>query len=157
MITGIGIALIWIIADQVTKIWASSALQGIASMDVLGHWLRFTYVQNEGAAFGILSGQKWFFILLSIAALVFLLLMLKRYQRVHFVYTISMGLIIGGAVGNLIDRIRFGSVVDFIQVDFIDAIHFPVFNVADIGVTVGVFSLGILLLLLPEQVWRNQR
>lgn len=157
MITGIGIALIWIIADQVTKAWASSALQETASMNVLGHWLRFTYVQNEGAAFGILSGQKWFFILLSIAALVFLLLMLKRYRRVHFFYSVSMGLIIGGAVGNLIDRVRFGSVVDFIQVDFIEAIHFPVFNVADIGVTVGVFSLGILLLLLPEQVWRNQR
>ncbi|MBY0584262.1 signal peptidase II [Murdochiella sp. Marseille-P8839] len=156
MVTGIVIALIWIVADQLSKAWASSVLAGQGSIHVLGQWLRFTYVQNEGAAFGILAGQKWFFVVLSVAAVGFLFVMLSRHHHVHSLYRIAMGLIIGGAVGNLIDRVRFGSVVDFIQVDFIDALHFPVFNVADIGVTVGIFTLAILLLLLPEHVWRQK-
>lgn len=156
MIVGMAIALLWTLADQLTKAWASSTLSGQPSMDVIGHWLRFTYVQNKGAAFGILSGQKWFFVLLTIAAIIFLLVMLRRYHHVHPIYILAMGLILGGAVGNLIDRVRFGSVVDFIQVDFIEALHFPVFNVADIGVTVGIFTLALLLFLLPEHVWRQK-
>lgn len=156
MIVGMGIALLWTLADQLTKAWASSTLLGQPPMDVIGHWLRFTYVQNEGAAFGILSGQKWFFVVLTLVALGFLLVMLKRHHHVHSFFTIAMGLIIGGAVGNLIDRVRFGSVVDFIQVDLIDALQFPVFNVADIGVTVGIFTLAILLFFLPEHVWRQK-
>lgn len=156
MILGISVAVLWVIADQLAKAWASSALIGQNTIPVLGQWLRFTYVQNEGVAFGLFAGQKWIFIVFSVLAVAFLLLMLKRYQKVHPVFPVALGFIIGGAVGNLIDRIRFGWVVDFIQVDFLEAIHFPVFNVADIGVTVGIFVLAALLLLLPEHVWRPE-
>lgn len=123
-----------IAADQLTKVWASSALTEIATMPVIEDVLHFTYVENRGAAFGMLADHRWIFMVLSvigIAALTFWMLTDKSLTRTM---KIILAMIIGGGIGNMIDRIRLGYVVDFIDCRFID---FYVFNVADSFVTVG--------------------
>lgn len=151
MLFGILISVVWVLLDQWSKHWAVGALSHGASLSVLGHYLRLTYVENDGAAFGIFAGQKLFFIVLSIGAILFLLFVLWRHRKDTIWFRLAMGMILGGAAGNFIDRMRWGYVVDFIQVDIIRSIQFPVFNVADIGVTVGVFFLAVLLLRTPDE------
>lgn len=118
------------------------------TMPLLGSWLSFTYVRNTGVAFGMFTGIPHFFTitssLISIGALYF--------YRVHLPYTsywvqTSVALIVGGAIGNIIDRIRFGYVVDFVHVSW-----FPgIFNIADSAITIGVIMLAGYLLIYGEE------
>ena len=138
-----------IAADQFTKVWASSALTEIATMPVIEDVLHFTYVENRGAAFGMLADHRWIFMVLSvigIAALTFWMLTDKSLTRTM---KIILAMIIGGGIGNMIDRIRLGYVVDFIDCRFID---FYVFNVADSFVTVGCI---LFVLLLAYEEYKN--
>ncbi|MBR4000310.1 MAG: signal peptidase II [Clostridia bacterium] len=134
MLLYILIILFVIAADQLTKIWASSALPELTTMPLIENVLHFTYVENRGAAFGMLADHRWIFMVLSvigIAALLFWMLTDKSLTRPM---KVILAMIIGGGIGNMIDRIRLGYVVDFIDCRFID---FYVFNVADSFVTVG--------------------
>jgi len=116
-----------------------SMILGI-SKPILGHVLRLSYVRNSGAAFGILSGSGFPFALVSTIAMILLLAyFVKKVRRSGF-RTVSLGLIMGGALGNLIDRLRLGEVVDFVDVGW-HHWRWPVFNVADAGVTVGFLLL----------------
>lgn len=134
------------LADLLTKLLIRSNLyQGHASL--LGKYLQLTYVENRGAAFGIFQGRSLFLILLPLLIIGFLLYFYRKEPRKSPILKIGTGLIIGGALGNLLDRVMLGYVVDFIQVDLVDFYQFPVFNVADIGVTLGTGFLLLFLLL----------
>ena len=145
-------ALLWaagwcalILLDLQTKAAAVRALQGKPPIILVNGVLELLYVQNTGAAFSLLENAQWLFILIAVAAVLLISVFLirlpktKRYQPLHILLTS----ISAGAVGNLIDRIQLGYVRDFIYFSIID---FPVFNVADIYVTVSTALLVILVL-----------
>ena len=129
--------------DQWTKRWAAATLAGHPPGQVIDDLVRFTYTRNSGVAFGIGAGLPFPYWVFSVTAIVVISWMFARH-RVHGVLRqTSLAFIMGGAIGNLIDRLRFGEVTDFILVSWRHW-QFPVFNVADSAVTVGValFALG---------------
>jgi len=135
-----------ILLDQVSKTWAYIYLQGkdhfgnSHDLIIIQNALRLTYVENPGIAFGIRIGNEVFLTLFATIASVLLLLLLFRTDLYQNAYKYALGCIIGGAIGNLIDRLIYGKVVDFI---YIEIINWPVFNIADIAVTLGMI-LGII-------------
>jgi len=127
--------------DQATKAVASSRLETGESISVLGDFIRLTLVHNTGAAFGLFPGSRVPFIIVSVLAIgVVLYLFLRDTYRSAWNRTL-LGCILGGAIGNLVDRVRLGWVVDFIDVGYGTA-RWPVFNVADSAVTLGVLLLA---------------
>ncbi|SHJ57683.1 signal peptidase II [Tepidibacter formicigenes] len=122
--------------DQITKYFALKYLSQIGSISIIENIFNLTYVENKGAAFGILQNQKWFFVLVATSVVIFILYYLFYNKKLSIYTRISLILILSGAIGNLIDRVRLNFVVDFF-----DFIIWPVFNMADIYVVVG----GILL------------
>ena len=134
-------------ADVVTKRVAMSTLEYGIPHEVLGDWLRFTLVFNRGAAFGTTVGEasRWIFTALALAILIVLARMAHNATREEGWKLLSLGLICGGAIGNLIDRLRWTQgVVDFVDVGIGDH-RFWVFNVADSAVSVGAVLLVLIL------------
>jgi signal peptidase II len=137
-----------VILDQWTKYLAVQDLMPIGSTVVLDGLLGFRYVENTGAAFGMLKGQRWFFITLStLAILAIFVFLIKKRKTVPPLLGIAMAMIAGGGIGNQIDRILNGFVVDFFEFLFID---FAVFNVADVFVSIGA-CLAVLDLLFVDR------
>ncbi len=136
----------FLILDQVTKYFAVENLQNNPSIHIIGDFLRFTYVENRGAAFGMLQGQRLFFIVATVILVAFLMyyLIINKNTTTFSKYVIS--LILSGALGNFIDRLRLGFVIDFIDVRFGTFYNFPVFNIADCCVVVGTILMCILIL-----------
>ena len=127
--------------DQMTKVLASARLMPGEPVPVLGQLLRLTLVHNTGAAFGLFPGSRVPFILVSVLAIAVVLYLFARDAYRSLMNRVLLGCILGGAMGNLLDRIRWGRVVDFIDVGF-GAVRWPVFNVADSAVTLGVILLA---------------
>lgn len=129
-------ALLLIALDQLTKGLAKSSLSSGREIPILPHVLELLYVQNEGAAFGVLSGQRMLFFVITVLVLSVIVCLIRRLpeKRRYFPLFLSSLLIFSGAIGNFIDRVRNGYVVDFL---YFMPINFPVFNVADIYVTSG--------------------
>lgn len=140
------IGVLFVVADQLIKLWAVSFLEPIGSITVIENFFSLTYVENTGAAWGIFSGAKWYLILMPIIIIVAVLafLFIKKIKDPLLLW--SCMLIISGGIGNLIDRIFRGFVVDYIHATFID---FPVFNLADCCITIGA-GLLILYVILSE-------
>lgn len=134
MIYTIILIIAGIIADQVTKKLAVTNLSDISTYPLIENVLHFTYVENRGAAFGMLADHRWVFMLLSAAALIAMIVWLIIEKPRSLWTRTSAALIISGGIGNMIDRVMLGYVVDFIDCRFID---FYVFNVADSLVCVG--------------------
>lgn len=138
----LGISLAVIVLDQLTKLWIVGVFQYGDSLPLLS-FFNLVHARNSGAAFSFLAGeggwQRFFFIGIALAAsLLIVHLLRKQAQERGFCFALS--LILGGALGNLIDRVRFGYVIDFL--DFYYAgYHFPAFNVADSAITVGAALL----------------
>ncbi len=133
--------------DQTIKVLVLQNLKPVGKITAIPGFLDFFYLENRGAAFGILQNQKWFFIVVvSLVCLLFLVGLFQYSHHEFFSYAASI-LIIGGGIGNLIDRIRFGFVVDYISVSFFP----PIFNFADCCVTVGTVFLIIHLLFFSEK------
>lgn len=134
-----------IIVDQLSKVWALSVLRGKQAIAVIPNVFELSYLENRGAAFGILQDRQIFFVLITGAAAVLLTFIYRRIPQTkkYIPLRISYVLIMAGAFGNLIDRVFRGYVVDFFYFKLID---FPVFNVADIYVTVTMILLLILIL-----------
>jgi signal peptidase II len=134
--------------DTVTKqLAASLLLPERLAHNVIGDWVHFTLVYNPGAAFGLHVGQysRWIFMVLTLVALVILGRLYQATRPGDWVRTFSLALVCGGAVGNLIDRIRSArGVVDFIDVGLGDS-RWPTFNVADMAVSIGAFLLAWVL------------
>ena len=134
-----------IVLDQATKWWALSALQPAGTPHpIIPGFLNWTLAFNTGAAFSFLADsagwQRWFFVGLAVAISGALLVWLKRTERRDWRTALPLGLIVGGALGNLIDRLHAAQVTDFIQVYHKDW-YFPVFNIADCGISVGAVML----------------
>ncbi len=129
------VIILMVLLDQLVKYWALIKLSAIGTIPLIDGVFHLTYVENRGAAFGILQDQRWLFLVMTPIILAVLAYVLhKKYIRTKL-GRVSVYLIAAGAVGNLIDRAWHGFVVDLF--DF-RLIHFPVFNVADIYVVIGV-------------------
>ncbi len=138
MILLIAIILGSIALDQLTKWLAVAFLKGQPSFPIWQDVLHLTFAKNEGAAFGMLSDHRWVFMIFSTVAIIGLLIYLFRFRPKSRYVQITLAMIVGGGIGNMIDRVLLGYVIDFI--DF-TLINFAIFNVADSFVTVGAFML----------------
>jgi len=143
LISLIAAALI-IALDQSTKYWVQSSLQGVGDIPVWEGVFHLHYARNTGAAFSFLSGQNVFFCIVAGAAMLGLLIyIILRAKKLQNVLLLCLGLILGGGIGNLIDRIRFGYVVDFL---YFRLINFAIFNVADMALVVGSILLAVYII-----------
>ena len=137
------VIILGIVLDQIVKMAIVKNLRLSEQKSVINGILSLTHLRNNGAAWSILEGQQWFFILTTVIVLaVAIWFWLKNLSKNW--YAIGLTLIISGALGNFIDRVRQGYVVDMFQLDFI---NFPIFNVADILLSIGfvVLFIGILI------------
>ena len=140
-IVGAWVAAI-VVVDQVTKAVVDRTMPLHHSIPIIDGFFNLTYIRNTGAAFGIFSGSHEVFRLpfligVSILAIGFILMMLKRLRDGETGLTLALAFILGGAAGNLIDRILYGEVIDFLDV-YWSHYHWPAFNVADSCITIGV-------------------
>lgn len=144
------LAILFIAADQLTKYYAVLMLKDQTPYTIMDGVFELHYLENNGAAFGILQGQKFFFLFIAVIILSMILYVLFKmpYQKKYIKLHITLVLIASGAIGNLIDRIRYDYVIDFL---YFSLINFPVFNVADIYVTLAAFYLVILLLFVYKE------
>jgi len=138
-----GVAGLTFALDLWTKRWATATLADRDPLPVLGEFLRLTYTRNSGVAFGLGAGTNFPFYVFSLLAAVAILILFLRGGVQGRAREVALALIFGGALGNLVDRVTTGLVVDFIDVG-LGQMRFPVFNVADSAVTMGValFALG---------------
>lgn len=155
MIAFFAIILTVVCVDQASKVWIVQNFELYQNLPVIDGLFNLTYLTNNGAAFSILAGQPalWrqvFFVTAACAALVFIGIAQRSFGRQSQVYSVALALIAGGAIGNLIDRIRLGYVVDFLDV-YIGSYHWPAFNVADSAISVGVTVFIIKNLLFDRQ------
>ena len=134
MILTVAIMILCVILDQWTKVLAVEKLTEIATYPLIENIFHFTYVENRGAAFGMLADHRWVFMVFSTIAILVMLGWLFWEKPKSWWIRVSAAFIIAGGIGNMIDRVRLGYVVDFIDCRFID---FYVFNVADSFVCVG--------------------
>lgn len=146
------IPLIVIVVDQATKAWVRSTLDVNESRRVIGDYVRITYIHNEGAAFGLQVGQhsSLVFLILAVAASTLVLYLYLTTSPGERMQRVALGLILGGALGNIIDRIRWNMVVDFMQVG-VGGHYWPIFNVADSAVTIGAVLLAYAYLFRPSR------
>lgn len=121
--------------DQWVKFWIVSNFALGDTQNIIPNILSFTYVQNTGAAWSIFEGQMGFFTVITLIAVVVVTYLLVRYRNENKLFTIGLALVLAGAIGNFIDRVRLGYVVDMFQTDFM---NFPIFNVADMSLCIGV-------------------
>lgn len=126
-----------LLLDQGSKLAVLHLMRPGESIPILSDVVRLTFVRNSGAAFGLLSGSRITFLLTGFLAIVALLFLFFRSRRTKAALSSYLVLVIGGAVGNMIDRLRLGEVVDFVDIGWKN-VRWPVFNVADAAVTVGV-------------------
>lgn len=140
------------LVDRLVKVWAQRTLSfEPGGIQLLPGIMHFTYAQNSGMAFGFLSGQRWLLVLLSLAAVIAVIISLRPY-RLGLWAKLSLLSILGGMLGNLVDRIFLGFVVDMFEFTFV---RFAVINVADIFISLGAVFLCISLLFRPDD-WRRK-
>jgi len=142
------IVVIIIVIDQISKYLATIYLKPIGSFVILKKVFSLAYVENRGAAFGILQNERWLFIVLTIIISIAIACYLIFNRNESLILRISLSMILGGAIGNLIDRIKQGYVVDMFHFTLID---FPVFNVADSFIVIGTILLGYYILFMAEK------
>ena len=132
-----------VLVDQISKLLVVRFLTEVGSVDVIPGIFRFTYVENRGAAFGMLSEHRWVFMVLSTVAIVALLIYLWKFRPDSGLACTAFSLIIGGGIGNMIDRVRLNYVIDFLDFCAFPKLWVWVFNVADACVCIGA---GMLIL-----------
>ena len=150
----VAVIAVSVILDQVTKLIVVKNMELYETAPFIKGRIEFRYIENRGAAWGMFSENRWIFIIISAAALIALPMLLYKYRNLHFLFGFSLSLVIGGAAGNMIDRVFAGAVVDFLNFQFID---FPVFNVADICVTAGAALMFIYLIFIDKEFFRAKK
>ena len=146
------VTVLLILADQISKFLTVKYLKPVSSIAMINGIFSLTYVENKGAAFGILQNARWVFIVATIVAIIAMVWYKRKFKPQGKIINTSLCLLLSGALGNMIDRIFLGYVVDMLEVTFID---YPVFNVADCFVVVGAILLCIYILFIykePEKV-----
>ena len=132
-----------VVVDQVSKLMVSYLLAPIGSVDIIPDVFRFTYVENKGAAFGMLSDNRWIFMVTSVIAILALLVYLWKFRPDSILACTAISMIIAGGIGNMIDRVALGYVIDFLDFCAFPNLWMWVFNIADVCVCIG----GALLVL----------
>lgn len=145
----LGLVVAIVVADQLTKAWLTGFLAPGASVGVVDDWLRLVFSQNRGGLFGLLQGSVLAFAAMSAVVIGFIVAYHARAGRDPYL-SVTLGLLTGGAIGNLIDRLRYGYVVDFVDAGIGD-VRWYTFNVADAAISTAI----VLLLLLA--IWPNVR
>ena len=142
-------------ADQITKLLVLANIPLYTDVDAIPGLFHLTYVQNTGAAFSSFEGMRWLFVALFV---ILSALILVEYFKKRMPFTTferwCIAAIYGGGLGNVIDRIRLGYVVDMIEVDFMD---FPVFNVADCFITCGCIALIVHMVFFNKEFWKEEK
>ncbi len=138
-----------IVLDLLVKLWAKTDLSQIGSIPVWEGMFYLTYVENRGAAFGIMQNKVWFFVIVALVAIPVVVYVFRKYQNRSKTLNLGLCFILAGAVGNMIDRITLGFVVDFLDFRIID---FPVFNIADIFVCVGAGLIAVFVVFIEEKL-----
>jgi signal peptidase II len=139
------VALIVILLDQFTKWVVVKTMDLGESIPIVGNFLFITSHRNRGAAWGILQNQMWFFYVITIIVIIALIIYIQKLNRHQLLFGIALGLMLGGAIGNFIDRVFRKEVVDFID-SWIFSYHYPIFNVADSSLVVGVILVMVYML-----------
>ncbi|WP_394222399.1 signal peptidase II [Priestia aryabhattai] len=139
------IALAVILIDQVTKWMIVKEMYYGQSITVIENFLYITSHRNRGAAWGILQGQMWFFYLITVVVVIGLIIYIQNLKKQDKWFGIALALMLGGAIGNFIDRVVRKEVVDFVNT-YIFTYDFPIFNVADSALVVGVIIMFIMTL-----------
>lgn len=141
-----------VLIDQLTKLIVLSALKGNKPLVIIENLLSFVYVENRGAAFGILQNKKMIFIIFTVISVIILsYLLIFYYGKMSTWLIVALSLIYAGTIGNFLDRMRLGFVVDFISVRIFNRFDFAVFNLADAFIVVGAFMLIIQILFLETK------
>lgn len=148
------LSTILLVIDQISKLLVIKLLERSSSIELIKNFFYLTYTHNNGAAFSILTGQRVFLILIAIIILIILFYYLRKNKVEGKIERLAFSFIIGGALGNLIDRILRGYVIDFIDVK-IFKYNFPVFNLADTFIVVGVILL-LIILSIKEKKYDNR-
>ncbi len=143
-----------VVFDQITKIYASSHLKGEDVKAFIPYVFDLIYVENRGAAWGMFADRRWVFMSISTVAVILMTCMLFFYAKEHKMFCLSLAAIISGGIGNMIDRVANGYVVDFLRFSFYP--DFPVFNVADIFVTVGCICLAVYMIFIDKTIFREK-
>lgn len=147
------ISLSVVLADIFSKYLVIQLLRPLErSVTVIPYVLDFTYVENRGMAFGLLADNRWFFMIVSAVLIVVIITTLKLSKINNKLFIISMSMILGGGIGNMLDRLFLGYVVDFIEVTFVD---FAVFNIADSFVVVGACLLAVYLVFFDDSFFKR--
>jgi len=140
MLKWLGLSLLAVLLDQLSKLWVAHDMQLYQSINVMPY-VNLTYVHNTGAAFSFLSEaggwQRWFFATLAIVISTVIAVWLSRLKAHETLMAVSLSLVLGGAIGNLIDRLAYGYVIDFLDI-YVQSWHWPAFNIADSAITLGV-------------------
>ncbi len=143
MLKWLWLSLLAVILDQASKLAIAGSMQLYESIQIMP-FFKLTYVHNTGAAFSFLSEaggwQRWFFAGLALAISTVIAVWLTRLKKHETLLAVALALVLGGAVGNLIDRLAYGYVIDFLDV-YYDAWHWPAFNIADSAITLGVMLM----------------
>jgi signal peptidase II len=153
-LTLLAISALVLVVDQATKLYIDRSMALHSSITVIEQFFNITYLRNKGAAFGILANSSYrlpFFILVSSVAVCVIFIVIKHLREDQRLAAISLSLIFSGALGNLIDRVRLGEVIDFLDAHWYDH-HWPAFNIADSAICVGVFLLAIDMFLEERKV-----
>ncbi len=146
------IASVCILLDQITKYLVVSYVKGNKPLVIVEELLSFVYVENRGAAFGILQNKKWLFVVVTvISVLALLYVFLFHYKKMSTWLIVSLSFVLGGTIGNFIDRMRLDYVVDFISVRIMNRYDFAVFNLADAFIVVGAIMLVLHIILFDSK------
>jgi len=156
-----------IIFDQITKYLVKNLMNYRDPISIIGDFFQFTYIENPGMAFGIQMENKLLFTLLSIGATIVVFIYLYKMRNEKIMLVLGLSLIMGGAIGNLIDRLLYGRVVDFLDFEFFDIsipqfnilfidfpgfylTRWPIFNIADSSVTIGMFIIAWMIFFVKD-------
>ncbi|GEL75950.1 signal peptidase II [Tenuibacillus multivorans] len=140
------LTLIIIFFDQITKWMVKSSMELYESVEVIPGFFSITSHRNSGAAWGILEGQMWLFYIVTVIVIGIIIYYMQQYKNSYPWLMVGFAIILGGAIGNFIDRIYLQEVIDFIDV-VIFGYDFPIFNIADSALTVGVIFVIIMMLI----------
>jgi signal peptidase II len=140
------IIILGLILDRITKLWAMNRLLGREDIVIIKNIFSFSYVENRGAAFGILQGKTNILAIVTILAIAGMAFFLIKYRPDSLLCRVSISMIISGAIGNFIDRVWYKYVVDFIMFHYKDVYYFPNFNIADMLVVIGTGLLALYII-----------
>lgn len=147
------LAFFIVLLDQISKIAVVAFLKPVFEKDIIHGLLSLKYTENVGVAFGLLGGGRIFFIITTLIIIIFMGVFIEKYKHDNLVFTLLLTVVLGGAAGNLIDRVHYGYVVDFVYVHF-----FPyIFNIADCFLVIGAILISAYLIFFEKELELDNR